>query len=203
MRTKGWLLVAAFAIVVFAAASAFSTTAFTSVTVERGATATVVADDSAHVSLIDGHPGEGFVEETDGSTLAIDLTRGGAAGTNRDASVTLGSPDGPVDDHAFQIVVRGDRSRDLDLGYDLAASANSGEATGPESLTFQFYHDGGDDGSIDATATVSENTATSNATLYDVGAGDPIYAVVVVDTGGLSTASDLSGSLEVTAREGS
>lgn len=203
MRTKGWLLVAAFAIVVLATASAFSTTAFTSVTVDREATATVEADDSAYVSLIDGHPGEGFVEQTDASTLAIDLTRGGAAGTNRDANVTLGSTDDPADDHAFRIEVRGDRARDLGLGYELASTATAGEASGPESLTFRFYHDGGDDGSIDATAAVSENAATAEATLDDVAPGDPVYAVVVVDTTGLSPASDLSGSLEVTAGEGS
>lgn len=203
MRTKGWLLVAGFALVVVAAASVLSTTAFTSVTVERGATATVVADDTAYLSLIDGHPDGGFVEQTDAATLAIDLTRGGAAGANRDANVTLGSTDDPVGDHAFRIVVRGDRPRDLDLGYTLAGTATSGESTGPASLTFHFYHDDGDDGSIDATATVDENTPTSNATVSGIAAGDPVYAAVVIDTTDLSPSADLSGALEVTAREAS
>ena len=203
MRTNGWLLAAGFAIVVVATASVLSTTAFTSVTLDRSATATVDADDSAYVSLIDGHPDGGFVEQTDGATLAIDLTRGGAAGANRDANFTLGSTDDPVADQAFRIVILGDRPRDVDVSYALADSATAGESTGPESLTFHFYHDDGDDGSIDATATVTENSATSNATLTGVEVGDPVYAAVVVDTTGLSTTSDLSGTLSVTVKEGS
>ncbi|HKJ57812.1 MAG TPA: hypothetical protein VKA37_01175, partial [Halobacteriales archaeon] len=108
MRTNGWLLVAGFALVVVVSVAVVSTSAFTTVTLDRETTVSVTADDAALVTLADGHPGGGFVEQTSTSTLEIDLTRGGASGANADATVELGSTADPIGDHAFRIEHRGD-----------------------------------------------------------------------------------------------
>lgn len=203
MRTNGWQLVSAFVLVVLVAVAVVSTSAFTSMSLSRETTVSVTADEGALVTLTDGHPGGGFVEQTDGSTLAIDLTRGGAGGANANASFELGSPTDPIADHAFRIDHRGDVPADVTVRYELAESATAGEAGGPESLVFTLSHDAGDDGDVDAQVTVSENTGSTNATLAGVAPGDPVYATVAVDTTGLSRASDLSGTLHVTASGGS
>lgn len=202
MRTNGWLLVAGFALVVVVSAAVVSTSAFTTVTVSREATVSVTADDDALVTLVDGHPGDGFVEQTSTSTLEIDLTRGGASGANANATVELGSTTDPIGDHAFRIEHRGDAPANLSFQYGLDGSAGAGEDSGPQSLVFTFSHDAGDDGTVDTSVSVSENTGATTATIAGVQPGDPVYATVVVNTTGLSQASDLSGTLGVTVTEG-
>lgn len=202
MRTNGWLLVAAFALVVLVSAGLVSTSAFTSVTLNREATVSVTADDASLVRLVDGHPGGGLVEQTSGSTLAIDFTRGGAGGANANATIALGSPAEPIGDHAFRIEHRADAASDVTLSYRLDGTTGAGESGGPESLEFTFYHDDGDDGVVDSQVAVSENTGSTNATLSGVDPGDPVYATIEVDTNGLSSANDLSGTLHVTVAEG-
>ena len=201
MRTNGWLLVAGFALVVVVSAAVVSTSAFTTVTLSRETSVSVTADDDALVTLVDGHPGDGFVEQTSTSTLEIDLTRGGASGANTNATVELGSTSDPIDDHAFRVEHRGDAPANLSFQYGLDGSG-AGEASGPQSLVFTFAHDAGDDGTVDTSVSLSENTGSTNATIAGVQPGDPVYATVVVNTTGLSQASDLSGTLGVTVTEG-
>lgn len=202
MRSNGWLLVGAFALVTLVAAGVVSTSAFTSVTVTRESTVSVTADDAALVSLIDGHPDGGLVEQTDDATLEIDLTRGGGAGANANATLELGSTDQPITDHAFRLEHRGTRLNNVTFSYELAASTGASDTDSPESLVFTFYHDAGDDGDIDEQTSLSENTGASNATLTSVAPDDPVYATVVINTSGLSETSDLSGSLDISVAGG-
>ena len=201
MRTNGWLLVSAFALVIVVSAAVVSTSAFTTVTVNRDTTVSVTADDAAMVTLVDGHPDGAFVEQTGGSTLEIDLTGGGADGANTNATIELGDPDGPITDHAFRIEHRGNVASDVTLGYALDAPG-AADPGSPESFAVTLSHDAGDDGNVDAQATLSENTGSTNATVSGVEPGDPVYATVVVNTTGLSLASDLSGTLEIEAAGG-
>lgn len=202
MRSNGWLLVGAFALVTLVVAGVVSTSAFTSLTVTRESTVSVKADDAALVSLIDGHPDGGLVEKTDDATLEIDLTRGGGAGANANATIELGSTDQPITDHAFRLEHRGTGPSNVTFSYGLAASTGASDADSPESLVFTLYHDAGADGDVDDQASLSENTGASNATVTGVAPDDPVYATVVINTSGLSEASDLSGSLDVSVAGG-
>lgn len=202
MRTNGWVLVAGFALVVVVSAAVVSTSALTAVTLSRETTVSVTADDAALVTLVDGHPGGGFVAQTSGSTLEIDLTRGGGSGANANATVELGSAADPIGNHAFYLEHRGDAPANVSFEYSLDGSTGAGEASGPQSLVFTFSLDAGDDGTVDSSASVSENTGSTTATIVGVQPGDPVYATVVINTSGLSQASDLSGNLGVTVTEG-
>lgn len=199
MGTNGWRLVGAFALVAVVAVGVVSTSALTSVTMSRDASVSVTADDAAMFALVDGHPNTGLVEQTSGSTLAIDLTLGGATGANANATVVLGSTAGPISDHAFRMEHRGDYPSNLTASYSLSGSTGAGESTGPASLVFTLYHDAGDDGDVDAQASANENDGSTNATISGVAPGDPVYATVEINTSGLSATNDLTGTLELTA----
>lgn len=202
MRTNGWLLVGAFAIVTVVAAGVVSTSAFTSVTVTRESTVSVTADEAAMLTLVDGHPDSGLVEQIGNDTLEIDLTLGGADGANANATVELGSTDQPITDHAFRLEHRGTTPANVTFSYALDGSSDAGGSGSPESLVVTAFHDAGNDGDVDAQASLSENTGSTDATLVGVAPRDPVYATVVINTSGLSQANDLSGALEITATGG-
>lgn len=190
--------VAALGAVVLVGAFVLSSAGFSSGSLSREATVQVVADDSGFVGLHDGHPGGGFVSQGSDGVLGIDFTAGGGSGANPNATFVLGSTSDPVNDHAFRIVNRDTRTHDVTVTY--ALSASSGEESGPESLTFQFFHDQGGDSSVsgDPSVTISENTGSNQDTLTGVASGEVLYVVVTVDTDGLSSTNDLSGTLNVT-----
>lgn len=174
-----------------------SSAGFSAGTMDRDATIEVATDEDGFVGLLDGNPTSGFVTKQSDGTLGIDFTAGGAGGANEDAMFVLGDPNDPVADHAFRIVNRDSRAHDVTIGYDLAS--NGGEASGPDSLTFEFFHDVGGDQSVDGdpSYSISENTGSNQATATNVGSGEVVYVVVTVDTTGLSSSEDLSGTLNV------
>ena len=182
--------------IVLVGAFVLASAGFSSGSASRNATIDVVTDDTAFVGLHDGHPG-GMVSEGSDGVLGIDFTAGGGFGANQDATFVLGSTTDPVNDHAFRIVNRDARAHDVSVQYTLSGSG--GEDGGPESLTFQLFHDEGGDDSVsgDQSVTVTENTGSNQGTLTDVASGEVVYVVLTVDTDGLSSSNDLSGELNV------
>lgn len=194
MSFKHRATIVAFAALVLLASTAFSSAAFTSTTVERDATVSVSTDDDALISLIDGHPGSGLVEQTSGGTIEIDFARGGASGVTERARFEFGSTSTPASNHAFRIVNRGPGAKDLDVSFALSGS-DGGDAA--QNVLFRFYHDAGTDGSIDTTRTTSEEDA--GVTIPSVAPGDTVYVVVTVDASSLGASTDLSGDLSISA----
>lgn len=179
---------------VLLASTAFSSSAFSNATLERESTVSVTTDDDALIALIDGHPGSGLIEQTDGGTIEIDFGRGGAAGATERTMFEFGSTTEPASNHGFRIVNQGPNPRGLTVSFSLAGS-DGGDAA--RNVVFRFYHDAGTDGSIDATRSVSEEDG--QATIPSVAPGDTVYVVVTVDTRNLGAGADLSGDLSVTA----
>lgn len=192
---SSWLLVVVALGLTVAVTAVFSLSATTSVTADRESNVTIVNDEASLLTLIDGHPNEGLVESLDEGVLSIDLTRAGADGANRDATIRLGSVNTPETDHAFRIVNQGTQTRSITAQYDLDTAGAGG---GADNLRFTLAHDAGNDGTIDATATATENTGSS-ANVSGVDPGDPVYVTIRIDTQGLSAVDDLSGQLNLTA----
>ena len=182
------------AALVLLASSAFSSSAFSSTSLDREATVSVSTDDAALITLADGHPDSGLVEQTSGGTIEIDFTRGGAVGVTEGALFEFGSTATPASDHAFRILNRGPSAKDLTVSFSLTGS-DGGDAA--QNVLFRFYHDVGSDGSIDATRATSEEDADS--TIPSVAPADTVYVVVTVDTRSLDPGDDLSGDLSITA----
>lgn len=183
-----------FVALVLLVSSALASSAYSSASLERDATVSVTTDDDALISLIDGHPGSGLVEQTSDGTIEIDFRRGGASGVTERALFEFGDTATPASNHAFRIVNRGPGARDLTVSFALAGS-DEGDAA--QNVLFRFYHDAGSDGSIDTTRTTSEEDVDS--TIPSVAPGDTVYVVVTVDTRNLGAGADLSGDLSITA----
>lgn len=196
-RNRVLIGVVALGAVVIVGAVVLGSSGFSSGSLSREATVEVVSDQTGLVGLHDGHPGGGFVSQGPGGVLTIDFAAGGGTGANPNATFVLGSTSDPVNDHAFRIVNQDERSHDVTATYTLAA--NSGEAGGPASLTFQFFHDEGGDDSVsgDQTMTITENTGSNQDTLTGVASGEVVYVVMTVDTDGLTSTNDLSGTLNI------
>lgn len=186
--------IAALAVLVLFASTAFSSVAFTSTSVDRTATVSVATDGGALLSLVDGHPDSGLVEQTAAGTIEVDFGLGGGAGATEDARFVFGRPGSPASNHAFRILNRGTQPRSVDLSYELAGSDGGDESANVE---FAFSLDAGADGTVDATRRISEEDA--GATFPSVGPDDVVYVVLTVDTRGLGSGTDLSGRLSVSA----
>ena len=181
------------AAVVLLVSTAFSSSAFSGATVDRGATVSVTSDDDALIALVDGHPVSGLIEQTSRGTIAIDFSRGGAVGATERALFEFGSTSSPVANHAFRIVNQGPGPRDLTAAFSLSGS-DGGDAA--QNVAFRFYHDVDSDGSIETTRTTSEEDA--GVTIASVAPGDTVYVVVTVDTRNIGPSADLSGDLSIT-----
>lgn len=186
--------IVAFAALVLLASTAFSSSAFSSMDVDREATVRVSTDDEALISLIDGHPDGGLIEQSGGGTIEIDFSRGGASGVTERASFEFGDPATPASNHAFRIRNRGPSAKDLDVAFALAGN-DGGDAA--QNVRFEFYLDVGTDGTIDVTRTTSEEDA--GVTIPTVAPADTVYVVVTVDASSLGASADLSGDLSITA----
>ena len=177
----------------------FSLSAVTTTSVSRSSNVTVVTDATAALALVDGHPNGGFVEQRPDGLLEIDFTRGGAGGANEDGVFSLGDAGDPVNDHAFRVVNQGTGPIDVTVSY--ALESDSGESAGGNSLVFTLHLDANGDGTIDSTATLSENSGENTSTVTGLSVGAPVYVTVTLDTTSLSSTADLSGTLAVDASE--
>jgi hypothetical protein len=175
-------------IALIVASSIISATAFTTATLSRDTTVNVVSDSNGIIALTDGTSG-GLVDQVDGE-LKIDFTNAGSGvGANVNSRYELGDPNNPTSEMAFNITNQDTVDHDLSIEY--TGADDEGESG--NQIEFQVY-----DGNGDHLTTVSEGSTVSIGSA-DFTSGDTLYVVVVVDTSGMSTSGDLSGTLNITA----
>ena len=167
-------------------AATLGASAYTSGTVKRSSTVNVVNDDTGLLALADGTSG-GLVFQNASGALEIDFTKGGAGGVNAESHYELGNPADAVNQSAFNITNLDAESHDITVSY---TGANAGDADA--NIEFQIY-----DSSKVKIATVSEEVTSD--TITGAASGATYYVVIVVDTNGVSSGTDLSGTLEVSA----
>lgn len=181
------LKTASIALLVVALVAAFGATAYTTGSVERSSNVDVVSDDAGLIGLEDGTSGD-LVKQNGSGALTIDFTRGGGSGVNPSADYELGNPNDPTNQTAFNVTNNGGAAVDLTVDYTEDAADSDGDAN----IEFRIYDSGGT-----LVDTVSEESGS--ATITDVASGTTHYVVIVVNTHGLDTNDDLSGTLNVSA----
>lgn len=181
------LKITAFLVAVVVVSATLGASAYTSGSISRTASVNVVSDDVGLIALADGTSGDLVYQDTTGQ-LAIDFTQGGAAGVNTDATFKLGDTADPVNKSAFSVTNQDATAHDLTVAYTGAGA--TGDAT--NNIEFQVYNSTGSQ-----VATVSEES--TSATLTGIASGNTVYVVIAVDTNGLTSADDLSGTLTISA----
>lgn len=175
------------AMVVVAVTATLGASAYTTGSLDRSSNVNVVSDDAGLIGLIDGTSGD-LVQQNATGALTIDFTRGGASGANTEAHFELGNPSDATNQSAFNITNNDAEAHDLTVEYTGAGGTGDTDAN----IQFQVY-----DGTGTQVATVSEES--TSATISSVASGNTLYVVIVVDTHGLDTSTDLSGTLTVSA----
>ena len=183
MSTKATTTVLAIVLVI---SMTFAATAYTTGSVTRSANVNVVNDDTGLIALEDGTSGDLVYQNASGA-LEIDFTKGGAGGVNTAAHFELGDPSSANTSYAFNISNMDVESHDISLDY----SGSDGQDA-DNNIEFQVY-----DASGTLQTTASEETGAVN--VAGVSSGQTLYVVVVVDTHGLDSTADLSGTLKVSA----
>ncbi|MFB6303371.1 MAG: hypothetical protein ABEH78_10995 [Haloferacaceae archaeon] len=173
------------ALVVIALTATIGATAFTTASLSRDANVNVVSDDKGLLALTDGTSG-GLVAQNATGALNVDFTAGGAGGVNTNATYELGNPSDPTNQTAFNITNQDAESHDITVKYTGAGGTSDTDAN----IEFRIY-----DSTGTKVATVSEES--TSATISGVASGTTHYVVIVVDTHGLDSTADLSGTLEV------
>lgn len=169
------------------ASAAIGATAYTTGTVERQSNVNVVSDDQGLIALEDGTSGN-LVQQNNTGALEINFAQGGASGVNTASHYELGDPNNGNASTAFNITNLDGESHDLTVEYLNAGGTSDTDAN----IQFKIYDDTGTE-----VATVSEESTSH--TISGVGAGTTHHVVIVVDTHGLDTTADLSGTLTVSA----
>ena len=173
------------AVMLVVASGAFAASAYTSGSVERSANVNVVNDDTGLISLQDGNSGSLVYQNSTGA-LEIDFTAGGAGGANTAAHFELGDPANANTTYAFNITNLDAESHDFTVSY---SGTDSNTAS---NIEFQIYD------STNTLVGTADEEGTS-ASLTGVASGETLYVVVVVDTHGLDSTADLSGTLTISA----
>lgn len=149
---------------------------------ESAATGSVAVEEGAGPLVLDAGEVDG-VSDAPGELL-IETARGSAGGVAPDARYTYGDPGAPTATPAFTLTNAEATAHRLTLEYtgdDIEdADAN---------VQFRVY-----DAEGRRLATATEE---SGPVAVDMAGHERVYVVVVIDTHGLTTASDLSGSLEM------
>lgn len=169
-------------IVLVVASAVLGASAFTSGSVERNSNVNVVSDDKGLIGLSDGTSGPLVYQNSTGA-LEIDFTNGTAQGANVDGHFELGNKN-DANQSAFNVTNNDDESHSMTLNY----TPNSDDSDGTANLEFLVY-----DGSGTKVATATEESSAS----FTAAAGETFNVVIVVDTHGLTTSDDLSGTLKV------
>ncbi|MFC7155551.1 hypothetical protein ACFQPA_08780 [Halomarina halobia] len=160
--------------------------AFTTGSVSRSVSADVVTDDVGLIALQAGS--SGLVYQDGNGALTIDFTNGAAAsGVNTDAHFEIGDPNNGNATYAFNVTNLDSESHDFTFSY---TGVTNDTDTGAN-IQYQVYNS---TGSLLGTAS-EESTYTVSA----LGSGQTVYVVVVVDTVGLDSTANLSGTLEISA----
>lgn len=185
MQTK--YQVVAIAVVAVALTATLGVSAFTTGSLDRSSNVNVVTDDKGLIALSDGTSGD-LVKMNSTGSLTIDFTRGGAGGANTDGHFELGNPSDANNQSAFNITNQDATAHDLTIKYTGVSESQDTDAN----IQFQVY-----DSTGTQVATVSEES--TSATISSVSSGTTHYVVIVVDTYGLDSSVDLSGTLTVSA----
>lgn len=156
--------------------------AATAVTGEVGSAMSADAGGEAPL-LIDAGAVSGIATGDDGDLL-VDAGSGGSAGINPGARVTYGDPGAPADHPAFSVTNPASERRVVTMTYAGVDAADPGA-----NVRFEFADRSG--------ARVGTVTEESGPVSIPVGGGETLFALVVVDTHGLSSADDLSGTLSI------
>lgn len=182
MNHKAGLL----AVLVVSAGLVVGASAFTTGSIDRASSVNVVTDDAGLIGLEDGTSGN-IVQQNGTGALTIDFGRNGASGVNTAGHFELGNPADPLNRTAFNLTNNDGTTHDITVQYLGAGGTSDPDAN----IQFQIY-----DGAGSQVGTVSEES--TSATVTNVGAGSTYYVVIVVDTHGLDSNADLSGTLNVT-----
>ena len=182
MRRKFTVLAVAF----IAISATLGASAYTTGSVSRSANISVVNDDVGLIALSDGTSGPLVFQNASGA-LEIDFTKGGASGVNTASHYELGNPADAVNQSAFNITNNDAEAHDLTISYTGAALGDA-----DANIEFTVY-----DSSGAVAATVSEES--TSATISGAAAGSTYYVVIVVDTYGVQSGTNLSGTLKVSA----
>lgn len=176
---------------------AIGTTAFTSATVDRSATADIVADDDGLVALQDNATSNLVYQKTNGE-LAVDFTKGGATGINNNAKFVIGDSSGKsatVKNHAFNVTNQDTEQHSFTFDY---TSVTADDGNSQNNLKFTIFYDDASDTetAINDTKVVSEDSTTKSLTLASA---ETVYVVITADTNGsgINTGDDLSGTFKV------
>ncbi|MFB6137602.1 MAG: hypothetical protein ABEJ42_04595 [Halobacteriaceae archaeon] len=175
-------------VAVLAIGAVIGASAYTTGSVSRSTSVNVVSDDVGLIGLSDGTSGDLVTLDSSGQ-LSIDFTAGGASGVITDATFTLGDTADPLNKMAFNLTNNGPTARDLTIEYTGTTGA-AGDGT--VNIEFTFY-----DSTGTSVATVTDET--TSATITGAASGATYTAVISIDTTGLTTSADLSGTLKVSA----
>lgn len=176
------LKVGVLVVLMVAASATFAASANTTANIDRSSSANVVTDDAGLIG-IQANTSSGVVQQNSTGAVTVDFARGAASGVNTAATFEVGDPNNGNESYAFNITNQDTESHSLSLAYS-GATTNSNP-----NIEFQVY-----DGSGTSLGTADEEGTSASTTLSS---GQTVYVVVVVDTHGLDTSSDLSGTLTV------
>jgi hypothetical protein len=176
----------AIAMVVVAVTATLGVSAYTTGSVDRSSNVNVVNDDVGLIGLEDGTSGN-LVSQNATGALTIDFTNASASGANTAAHFELGNQSNATNQSAFNVTNNDDEARDFSFEYTASDSQDA-----DANIEFQIYNDTGS-----KQVTVSEESGA--VSLSGVASGETYYVVIVVDTHGLGTSADLSGTLKVSA----
>lgn len=172
-------------VLVVAASAAFAASANTTGGVDRDSNVNVVSDDVGLLSIQDGTTG-GLVYQNSSGALNIDFTKGGANGVNTAANFSIGDTSSANTSYAFNVTNQDTTNHDITFDY-----SGSDSLDGDDNIQFRVY-----DSTGSSLGTASEEG--SFTTTSEVTPGETVYVVLVVDTYGLDTSADLSGTLSIT-----
>lgn len=176
-----------------AAVSVVGAASYTQATVDRDANINVQTDSAALIGLdVGGGITYDSVQKVN-ERLVLNLDDG--IGVNGNATFHYGA-DGTNTardrgNAAFNVTNNDDNSRTFDLSYTQATATD-----GSQNVAFDVYTHNSTSGSLESVGTVDEEGLTASSTLAT---GDTLYVFVTVDTAGLDSTNDLSGTFSVKA----
>lgn len=177
---------------VLIASVAMGSAAFTSGSVDRTATVSVVGDDAAATGLAPGGgTGSGVVQYDANNKLTIDFAQmsANADGVNGDAAYTVGDGNGDHENdtstYAFNVTNNDDSAHTYSLSYSFSGSPPANSA-----VTFSVYDSNGNN-----IATASDSSSGS----FDLAGSETAYIVVEVDSTDAVKGDSLSGDVTITA----
>lgn len=177
MKTK---IAAVLAVVVFVG-MAFGASAFTTATIDRTSTITVASDSNGIVGLNDGS--SDMVTQSN-EELTIDTTGNNYDGLNVNSTFVIGDTNDANNTFAFNVTNNDGASHSMEFGYAMASDPD----TNSDQVTFDVYDSTG--------ASQGSFTESTNGT-FTLASTETYYVVMTIDTTGLSSTADLSGTVTI------